>query len=267
MTTGAAQAVSGRQVSGSAQRLVLQGVFVVLLALGIGHAGPYGTYEAMPVLQRMLYWTAIIMLPWALFQALLAFGRRMLPNLSPLQLTALIMPAFAIVGSAVTLVFNIALGQMSAARFLSDWSMSIAVWLGFSFLIILPLQIIGATLAREQRQTGGAAMLDFLKQKLPVHLRAADLIAMGAEDHYVRVFTSDGDTLIHMRFGDAVSALEGYNGVQTQRSWWIALDQVEADTFNSRLGEHITMVSGLKVPVSRRKRASVRSALKAFSNG
>lgn len=84
------------------------------------------------------------------------------------------------------------------------------------------------------------------------------LVALSAELHYLRVHTSQGDTLILFPFGRAVDILQDQNGMQVHRSHWIALDQVdEVVTRDGRM--MCQMIGGLTVPVSR----SYRSALKA----
>ena len=69
--------------------------------------------------------------------------------------------------------------------------------------------------------------------KLPPRLARADLIAVQAEDHYLRVHTSAGSDLILMRFADALAALAPCDGVRAHRSWWVARRAVD-DTRWSR---------------------------------
>ena len=45
---------------------------------------------------------------------------------------------------------------------------------------------------------------------------------MQSEDHYLRLHTSLGQELILMRLSDAVAELEGVEGAQVHRSWWVA---------------------------------------------
>jgi len=53
-------------------------------------------------------------------------------------------------------------------------------------------------------------------------------MALTAEDHYLRVITDKGSALILMKFEDALAALNGYPGIQTHRSWWLASGQPSA---------------------------------------
>lgn len=96
-----------------------------------------------------------------------------------------------------------------------------------------------------------------MREKLPPKLARADLIAVEAEDHYLRIHTSAGDALILMRLSDAVEALSDRAGFQTHRSWWVARDAVEHARFRQGRGE-LTLANGLKVPVSRAFAARVK---------
>ena len=94
-------------------------------------------------------------------------------------------------------------------------------------------------------------------ERLPLRLRAARLIAVAAEDHYLRVHTEFGSDLILMRFSDALTELEGIEGSQTHRSWWLARDAVRGA---SRGGGRATLLldGGVTAPVSRRYAAALR---------
>lgn len=87
-------------------------------------------------------------------------------------------------------------------------------------------------------------------ERLPQGLRSAKLLALEAEDHYLRVHTDLGSDLILLRLGDAVAELDGIDGAQTHRSWWVARAALAA----VRRGDGratLTLSNGLEVPVSR----------------
>lgn len=104
-----------------------------------------------------------------------------------------------------------------------------------------------------------AAPPPLIREKLPPKLARADLIAIEAEDHYLRVHTTLGDALILMRLTDAVEALKDRAGFRTHRSWWVARDAVEHARFRQGRGE-LTLANGIKVPVSRAFAATVKAA-------
>lgn len=67
-----------------------------------------------------------------------------------------------------------------------------------------------------------AAQAAHFMERLPGHLRTAELWAVKAEDHYLSALTSKGDGLIRMRMADALRELAAMEGAQTHRSWWVA---------------------------------------------
>jgi DNA-binding LytR/AlgR family response regulator len=104
----------------------------------------------------------------------------------------------------------------------------------------------------------GAPPAKFLA-RLPAKLKGADLYAVEAEDHYLRLHTSLGQDLILMRLGDAIAELEGLEGAQTHRSWWVAK---EAVTGVERLDGRavLTLKDGAEAPVSRGFAKGLRAA-------
>ncbi|WP_285713222.1 LytTR family DNA-binding domain-containing protein [Erythrobacter oryzae] len=98
---------------------------------------------------------------------------------------------------------------------------------------------------------------ELIAEKLPVRLRQARLIAIEAEDHYLRIHTDAGSDLVLMRMTDACALLHEAAGVRVHRSWWAARAAVE--TLARREGKaELTLQGGLTVPVSRAMLASLR---------
>ena len=87
-------------------------------------------------------------------------------------------------------------------------------------------------------------------ERLPPKLMGAAIHAVSAEDHYLRLHTSKGSDLILMRLADAIVELEGLEGAQVHRSWWVARDAVKAVR---RDGARVSLVlpGGGEAPVSR----------------
>lgn len=86
--------------------------------------------------------------------------------------------------------------------------------------------------------------------RLPVHLQSSELYALSAEDHYVRVHTTNGGDIVLMRFSDAILETGDVKGVQVHRSWWVAQDAIDDIKSKGRSAE-ITLKDAKKVPVSR----------------
>lgn len=97
------------------------------------------------------------------------------------------------------------------------------------------------------------------RERLEAPLRSAEIYAIAAEDHYLRVHTSAGSTLLLMRLSDAIAELEGIEGAQVHRSWWVARHAIEGVRRDGRR-TILTLKSGVIAPVSRPNVAAIRSA-------
>jgi hypothetical protein len=97
------------------------------------------------------------------------------------------------------------------------------------------------------------------RMRLSARRRTARLIALEAEDHYVRAHTDAGSELLTMRFSDALSELAQAHGHQLHRSWWAAADAIE-DVRWRRGGGEARLSGGLVAPVSRGFAAALKEA-------
>jgi len=97
------------------------------------------------------------------------------------------------------------------------------------------------------------------RMRLSAKRRGARLIAIEAEDHYVRIHTDQGSELLTMRFSDALMELGQVHGHQLHRSWWAAGDAIEEVRWQRGSGE-ARLAGGLTAPVSRSFAASLRDA-------
>jgi len=77
--------------------------------------------------------------------------------------------------------------------------------------------------------------------------RRGALLALKADGHNLQVYTDAGSDLILYRLSDALLELSGDAGVQVHRSWWVAQRALSPE----RHRDHLMLVNGLEVPVSR----------------
>ncbi|KAK0350158.1 hypothetical protein LTR94_030134 [Friedmanniomyces endolithicus] len=178
------------------------------------------------------------------------------PWLGAVALTAIITgPMCVIVWAATGLFFNQRLYPLSAlpALFIPVLAVTLGVTLVNIFLgRSVPLQTHAASAAQT------IPTVRFLERLTP-KLRGATLRAVQGEDHYLRVHTDKGSDLILMRLSDAVAELEGLEGAQTHRSWWVAKSAVQSVERNDGRAT-LTLEGGLLVPVSRRYARGLREA-------
>lgn len=95
--------------------------------------------------------------------------------------------------------------------------------------------------------------------RLSARRRAARLIAVEAEDHYVRAHTDSGSELIRMPFSEALDELAQVHGHRLHRSWWVPAQAIEAVRWK-RGGGEARLAGGLIAPVSRSYMAALKEA-------
>lgn len=88
-------------------------------------------------------------------------------------------------------------------------------------------------------------------ERLPIEKRGHSIVALQAEDHYLRGdFADRQSTLILLRISDAIAELPSDNGAQTHRSWWVAQQFIRSvDKLDGRAT--LTLENHIQAPVSR----------------
>jgi hypothetical protein len=137
---------------------------------------------------------------------------------------------------------------------------SLPSYLGYSVVLSAAMSFISWAVFRERKTIVLAAPSSAspkFTERLPFRLRDAEIYAVEAEDHYLRVRTSKGSDLILMRFSDALLELEGVDGAQTHRSWWVARAGI-ADVKRSEGRAVLALKDGAVAPVSRAQAKGLR---------
>jgi hypothetical protein len=97
------------------------------------------------------------------------------------------------------------------------------------------------------------------RRRLSARRRGARLIAIEADDHYLRVHTDAGSEMITLRLAEALDELSGAHGFQTHRSWWVAAEAIEGARWR-RGGGELRLAGGLVAPVSRTHTSTIKAA-------
>jgi hypothetical protein len=231
-------------------------VFWAVVSLLMIATGPFGTYAALGMTQRALFWLLVVASS-ALLSLILNLGlRSLVPQLAPrfapvlaaliatavlgpllYLLIAAIVPAEAPLqqsfGDILLLVAALKLGR-SALRFAGD------------AVPVIPTE--GAT-------PEDSAPPCRLLQRIDPEARGC-LWSISVRDHYVDVTTSAGTTSLLMRLVDAIAETEPVEGARVHRSHWVAWAAVAAV---EREGGKVflRLQNGVRVPVSKNHRDAV----------
>lgn len=231
----------------------------LLVALGAGlllaRLGPFDTFSELPAAERAAYWIGLTLLLGVQILVALHLLR------SPLErMHWTVVAALAGLAGAVPSAFEVAWAE-SLLRVDRDLGLLDLLFIyGDVVLLAVPLALAmrAVTAAGQIPRSRPAGNPDRLSAALPPDRRGT-LLALAAEDHYLRVYTDRGEALILRRFGDAVEDIAGLDGLQVHRGWWVAKDAVRG---SEREGERTFLVlsNGVRVPVSRSYARAARAA-------
>lgn len=157
-----------------------------------------------------------------------------------------------------------------------DLSADFAVYYAMNWGVVIAIWVLSCSLWHYARRGDVLSVADTLGQsaaqgapapvgmprllsRLPAH-QVHDIVALEAEDHYVRVHGSKGSTLILISLADAIRELEanGVAGRRAHRSWWVATDAVRMQVQRGRT-LHLVLTNEIEVPVSTSYRQIFRS--------
>jgi len=84
------------------------------------------------------------------------------------------------------------------------------------------------------------------------------ILALNAEDHYVRVIAEARSALLLMTLAEAAALMPEGSGAQVHRSWWVAKGAVIGQQ-RTRRDVHLTLPGGVAAPVSRSRIADLKT--------
>lgn len=233
-----------------------------VVTLTIGISGPFGSYVALDLPARLLFWGVIAAMGISVGAAIRAFVHTVI-GLSDLQRGAFLVAMMS------TLIMTLPLHALADRMFDPDKATAPNLPDLALFIFATSLGIGAFRHAREMRPEEEASTLvplapetpddDSQAAQLPRVVQRLDpelhgrLIAMSVRDHYVDVYTSQGKGSLLMRFADAMDETGEVEGVQIHRSHWVswgAIKGVEREA--GRIW--VRLCPELRLPVSRTHR-------------
>jgi len=213
----------------------------------------------LPLIRRLLYWVPL-MIGGALFGHIVAMMVRRVPHarvnpwiFGAVETVILAVPITLLVWGYSNFLFGTDTPVAALPYLFGTVLVISAAMTSIMILIHWPGRVTHAPPA------GAPAPSIRFMDRLPPKLKGAIIHAVSAEDHYLRLHTSKGSDIILMRLSDAIAELEGLEGAQTHRSWWVARDAVEGAR---RDGDRVTptLKGGVEAPVSRPNIRPLREA-------
>jgi len=229
--------------------LAATGALCLLLVL-LGAVDSYG----LPLVVRLAFWGGLfavaLLLAIGIEAALLRAGVSPLPLWRWISLFALILASAM---APVAYVANSLSGWAPLSMMAVHFANSLVISAAFVSLRIGIVRVLSDSGSTQPTPPAPIALM----ARLSPGLREAQLYALEAEGHYVRVHTNLGSEMVLMRLKDAISEAANTEGFQVHRSWWVARAAVKGS--NARTGSLELLLRGeTRVPVSRNRVKALR---------
>lgn len=258
------------QFTNRQMHFALQAAIVLAFGVFLAMAGPFGTYGDLAALPRYAYWVGLCLFGYGSI-AVAAYAMRAAgrtggaPAIAAVALASALPTTFAVAWAEQLLRLDHAVplqvmprvyGSVAAVQLLM---VLLLTRMRFSLEPLLFARMPSTSPApAEAPPLPGLSVSTGFEHRIPPHL-GTKLLALQAEDHYLRVITDQGSALILMRLADAVRELTPGHGMQVHRSWWVAFSAVVAiEREPGRLA--LRLPDGTQIPVSRTYQAAVRNA-------
>lgn len=226
-------------------------VCCIMCGLVASYCGPFGTYEDQIFPDRSFYWFTLIAVSIVVAHAVRITLEKLFPKLSHLEQELAATLAFSVVYTPLVWEFTV--------RWVSEnGDIGITPSAMFGFVLLISMFVSVLILVFSQTVEAKVRAAPAIMARLP-KADSGQILSLCAQDHYVHVVTETGRFPLLMRFADAISELDGVEGVQVHRSYWVARKAVEGAV--RRNGRHyVTLIDGSEVPVSRSYRRNAESA-------
>ena len=227
-------------------------------AIFLGLIGPFGSYFNGPAWQRVAFQLACF------WPGILVYGSMVRAvlwlRLKPAATWAVIVIAAAI----LTAPFQILVSHVGVAMWPILEHLRPIDWYLQGLLtaepVVLGLTVLGRARMRKRwlAKEAGEAPPTSPSQGL-LGAAPSSVLCLRMEDHYVRVHTLGGSRLVLATLSQAVAVMDGIDGLQVHRSWWVARKAVDGTVVDGR-NLRVRLVNGVMAPVARSAVATVRAA-------
>lgn len=219
------------------------------VSLITGLAGPFGTYAAMELPLRLLFWAGIVAA-----SVVIVVGARLIvvarfPNLNYVWVSGLVSLILATLLTPMIVLIAGPLAGLDYTGKMPTW------WIGaLVFLVALCVDLVRFLVVQSLRHEADTSKTSEAPPRLLARLPEAmvgEIMHLSGQDHHVEVRTCRGVCHIRLRLRDAISEMDGIDGLCTHRSHWVALAAVAGhDRVDFR--PVLVLVDGTQVPISRK---------------
>jgi len=223
-------------------------IAVIGLGLVLGISGPFHTITMLPLMPRVVYWLFIAVTTHAIGSLIIVVCKQAVPQK---LVWVRIICSTLIIGTTVTVLLA-GLNRVVFDYDPTDPHNTIPEW--WIVTLISGVIDVGFHLTKRRDTAPPPPLLS----RIAVAKRGP-LISLSAEDHYVKVSTTNGHDMTLIRLADAIKEVGDTAGLQIHRSHWVALDHViDIQRVNDR---GVAVLSNNETrPISRSYMTAVREA-------
>ena len=228
--------------------------------------GPFGTYQNLDLGSRIVFWMSIVAIGWAQMLFIVYAARGFI---GPGRLAGWPTMLIATLIGTVPILFE---GRFLITYLSGEEAQPVPLWLAYINVFVLTflfslvqwmvverwplfpnraqnLTAPNITTPASEETTTAATPAPIRLRRMPDGL-SGNILCLQMEDHYLRVYTNEGNGLVLQRLSDAVEELAEANGTQVHRSWWVARSAVEKTVTDNRQ-KFLILSNEVRVPVSR----------------
>lgn len=242
------------------RKLAVECAVMAGAALFFALLGPFGTF-ATPFGERLFNWMLFAFGGYACFRPVIAAGSALAVQTAiPRGVGIAVACLFASIPASLLiagLIAGLKFGDVTLARVAGLYPLVLLIGLAVTATQMLVrglrserVSLDTMTADASSPAPGSSALLSVLH---------GDILYLGNEDHYIRVYRKEGSELVLMRMRDAVEALGAMDGARVHRGWWVARSAISKVNKDGRLVS-LELIDGRVVPVARAMVAPLRRA-------
>jgi len=238
----------------------------LLIAAGVlRYTGPFGTYDALPLIGRLLFWVAAIVVAGGPIHVCVHFLTRKFNQTRRSAIASLF--AGVVIGSipataAVMAVFAYFVGRsFDMVTYPVMWGNVVVIGLVIAVIQFWPRIAHISTIPATEQPPSPPPPPDEtshkpdlkpivpLLSKISQYAEPEDIISFSMRDHYVEITTRNGVEMLLMRFQDINNLLGDLQGCRLHRSHWAAAAHV-TDLRRSGRAHEVILSDGRTLPFS-----------------
>lgn len=223
-------------------------------------AGPFGTFESMPISERLLFWPILLAVSLLISYSVRAAVTTVAQSHHQLSRDGIVIVLFSTFFAPMPTLIAELTTRDPQQPIMSLFEAYLLILIIASAVVIVRHVVGIESRSRRQDEDGDCEEIPRFLRRLDGHVRPEQVLRLTVDDHYVDVYLSNGETRrVLIRFADAVEEMDGLEGMCVHRSHWVASHAIRGvEKCGGR--EFVVLSDDSRVPVSRTYRPNLVEA-------